>query len=157
MRAQQDGGAGVASIAAEETVVLVDDDDAVRDSLKLLLESHGMAVLDFDGAATFLAGYRNGQGGCLILDLHLPILGGLDLIRMMEQRNIALPVIFITGRSDPGVKARALEAGAVAFLEKPVEEAVLMNAIRMALRSATKPASGGPAETAPASPRKPRA
>ncbi len=115
-----------------EVIYLVDDDDAVRDSLKLLLESHGMEVCDFDGVAAFLKGYEKGKGACLILDLHLPIVGGLDLIKIIERQKMALPVIFITGRSDAEVKARAVEAGAVAFLEKPVDEAVLLNAIRTA-------------------------
>src|SRR5215831_9174591 len=122
-----------------KAIYVVDDDDAVRDSLKLLLESHGMEVRDFDGVAAFLQGYEKGMGACLILDLHLPIVGGLDLIKIMEHRKIALPVIFITGRSDAEVRARALEAGAKAFLEKPVNEVVLMNAIRAATQAAGEP------------------
>src|SRR5262247_2899920 len=109
---------------ASQAIYLVDDDDAVRDSLKLLLESHGREVRDFDGVAAFLGAYEKGTGACLILDLHLPIIGGLDLIKIMEHQKMALPVIFITGRGDAEIRARALEAGAVAFLEKPVSETV---------------------------------
>jgi len=125
---------------ASQAIYLVDDDDAVRDSLKLLLESHGMEVHDFDGVEAFLQGYERGKGACLILDLHLPIVGGLDLIKIMEQRKMALPVIFITGRGDAEVEARALEAGAMAFLEKPINETVLMNAIRTATQGVAKTA-----------------
>ena len=126
---------------ASNTIYLVDDDDAVRDSLKLLLESHGMEVHDFDGVAAFLQGYEKGKGACLILDLHLPIVGGLDLIKIIEHQKIALPVIFITGRTDAEVRARAFEAGAKAFLEKPVDEVVLMNAIRAAMQGGGEPAT----------------
>src|SRR5262249_5630134 len=129
-------GADALTRQATEAIYLVDDDDAVRDSLKLLLESHGMEVRDFDGVAAFLKDYQNGKGACLILDLHLPIVGGLDLIKIMEHQKMTLPVIFITGRSDAQVRARAFEAGATAFLEKPVSEAVLMNAIRAATAGA---------------------
>ena len=122
---------------ASEAIYLVDDDDAFRDSLKLLLESHGMEVRDFGGVAAFLQNYEKGSGVCLILDLHLPIVGGLDLIKIMEHQKMTLPVIFITGRGDAEVRARALEAGVVAFLEKPVSEAVLMNAIHTAIASGT--------------------
>ena len=124
---------------ASDAIYLVDDDDAVRDSLKLLLESHGREVRDFDGVAAFLKGYEKGTGACLILDLHLPIIGGLDLIKIMESQKMALPVIFITGRSDAEVKARAFEAGAVAFLEKPVNETILLNAIRIATEAGARP------------------
>jgi FixJ family two-component response regulator len=117
----------------EATVYLVDDDDAVRDSLKILLESHGMTVADHGSAQEFLSSGVAGMGGCLVLDLHLPVIGGLDLIRILRQRKIAIPVVFITGGSDSETRARAMEAGAVAFLEKPVSEDGLLCAIRTAL------------------------
>ncbi|MGH6921137.1 MAG: response regulator transcription factor [Geminicoccaceae bacterium] len=127
---------------------IVDDDDAVRDSLKTLLESYGMAVRDYASAAEFLGNLDPRQRGCLILDLHLPILGGLDLIKIMREQRIPLPVVFITGRSDKETKARALEAGAVAFLDKPVPEESLTAAIRLALKAAADAASGAAASSA---------
>lgn len=132
-------------------VHLVDDDDAVRDSLKTLLESHGMSVWDHKSAADFLDGADASMRGCLILDLHLPVLSGLDLMTIMRERDIRIPVVFITGRSDKEIRQRALKAGAVAFLEKPVDEASLMSAIHSAL-TAKQPqwgASDGPGRQAP--------
>lgn len=119
----------------EPTIHIVDDDDAVRDSLKTLLESYGMAVRVYASANEFLENLDPRQRGCLILDLHLPILGGLDLIKIMRRQRIPLPVVFITGRSDKETRARAMEAGAVAFLDKPVPEESLTAAIQLALKA----------------------
>lgn len=119
--------------ASQPVIRIVDDDDAVRDSLEILLESHGMAVRAYASASDFLAGIDHGESGCLVLDLHLPIVGGLDLLHILRERKLALPVIFITGGSDKKMKARAIDAGAVAFLEKPVSEEPLLAAIRYAL------------------------
>jgi FixJ family two-component response regulator len=131
------------STASEPSVYLVDDDDAVRDSLKLLLEAHGMAVRDYGSAQDFLGDIDSEEMGCLILDLHLPVIGGLDLIRIMRQRQIGIPVVFITGRSDKETRMRAMQEGAIAFLEKPVCEASLMTAIEEALaRSSGRPRRG---------------
>jgi two-component system response regulator FixJ len=113
-------------------VHLVDDDDAVRDSLKTLLESYGLDVCDYKSAVDFLDHAGNAVGGCLVLDLHLPVLSGLDLITILRQRKIAIPVVFITGRADKETKERAIRAGAVAFLDKPVGETALMAAIHAA-------------------------
>ena len=114
-------------------VHLVDDDDAVRDSLKTLIESYGLDVAEYKSAIDFLSSSSAKVEGCILLDLHLPVMSGLDLITVMEQRSIRLPVVFITGRSDKEIKQRALRAGAVAFLDKPVCENALMEAIRSAL------------------------
>lgn len=131
--------------ANQSLIHLVDDDDAVRDSLKVLLESYGLAVRDYGSADDFLRNFNPGRKGCLILDLHLPILGGLELLRIMRERRINLPIIFITGRGDAETKARALEAGAAAFFEKPVVEAVLMPAIHRALASQVQISPAGEA------------
>ena len=138
----------------EPTVHLVDDDDAVRDSLKLLLESHAMNVCDYKSAEDFLSSAAAGVRECLVLDMHLPVLSGLDLIKIMRERNMRHPIVFITGRSDKETKARAMSAGAVAFLEKPVGEDALMGAIYGALAEederygadAAKPAISAPLE-----------
>jgi FixJ family two-component response regulator len=114
-------------------VHLVDDDDAVRDSLKTLLESYGLDVRDYSSAPEFLANAAARDAGCLVLDLHLPVVSGLDLLAMMRQRKLSLPVVFITGRSDKETKERALRAGAVAFLDKPVKEDALIAALDEAL------------------------
>jgi two-component system, LuxR family, response regulator FixJ len=114
-------------------VYLVDDDDAVRDSLRLLLESYGMEVRDYSSAEDFLREIEEGENSCLISDLHLPVVGGFDLIRIMRRRRIDLPVILITGGSNKDTGALAIKAGVVAILEKPVTEEVLMEAVQAGL------------------------
>ena len=120
--------------APQPTIYVVDDDDAVRDSLKILLESYQLSARDFGSVPEFLDGLRPVDNSCLVLDLHLPAMGGFDVMNTLARRRVPLPVIVITGRSDAQTRARALEAGAVAFLEKPVDDQVLMSAINDALR-----------------------
>ena len=123
--------------AANQTIVhLVDDDDAVRDSLKLLLESYGLEVRDHSSALGFLEKMPPTAVGCLVLDLHLPVVSGLDLIGIMKERGIRIPVVLITGRSEAETKARALQSGVIQFLEKPVAEETLIPAVRSALDAA---------------------
>jgi two-component system, LuxR family, response regulator FixJ len=114
-------------------IFIVDDDDAVRDSLRLLLEAHGMTVQDFDSTADFAEAYRPHPRACLILDLHLPVMGGLDFLASRGKEGLELPVIMVTGRGDDASRARALELGARAFLEKPVDDRELLSAIERAL------------------------
>ena len=117
----------------QPTIYVVDDDDAVRDSLKILLESYDLAVRDFGSVRDFLDALEANGTTCLVLDLHLPVMGGFDVMNTLAQCGSGLPVVVITGRGDAQTKARALEAGAVAFLEKPVDDKCLMTAIRTAL------------------------
>ncbi len=116
-------------------IFVVDDDEAVRDSLRVLLEAHGMAVEDFESTADFDAADRQHPRACLILDLHLPVTGGLDYLASLGKDGPGLPVIMVTGRSDEASRARALELGAVAFLEKPVDDRELLSVIDRALRA----------------------
>jgi two-component system response regulator FixJ len=102
----------------------------------MLLESYQLAVRDFGSMSEFLAGLDRVSNSCLVLDLHLPTMGGFDVMTTLARRGIRLPVIVITGRGDAQTKARALEAGAIAFLEKPVDDQRLMSAIDAALHSA---------------------
>jgi len=132
--------------APRPTIYVVDDDDAVRDSLKILLESYQLAVRDFGSVPEFLDGVAPIENSCLVLDLHLPAMGGFDVMNTLARRGVPLPVIVITGRSDVQTRARALESGAVAFLEKPVDDRVLMNAIEGALRGDRAAASDHPAD-----------
>jgi FixJ family two-component response regulator len=129
------------------TVYLVDDDDAVRDSLKTLLESYGLEVRDFSSASEFLATAADWETGCLVLDLHLPVVSGLDLLTMLRKRKVSLPVVLITGRGDKETKERALLAGAVAFLDKPVSEDALMAAIDAAFSKQRPAKSAGAGRT----------
>ncbi len=110
-------------------IFIVDDDDAVRDSLRLLLEAHGMTVEDFESTAGFTAAYRPHPRSCLILDLHLPGTGGLDYLASLGKDGPRLPVIMVTARGDDASRERALQLGASAFLEKPVDNRELLSAI----------------------------
>jgi FixJ family two-component response regulator len=110
-------------------VFVVDDDDAVRDSLKILLEVHGIEVEDYRSTREFAHHYRRPRRGCLILDQHLPILNGVDFLKTPLGKNLGIPVILITGRGDPALEQQARQAGAAEFLHKPVSERDLLAAI----------------------------
>jgi two-component system, LuxR family, response regulator FixJ len=131
----------------QPTIYVVDDNDAVRDSLKVLLESYDLDVRDFGSASDFMDALKPTEAGCLVLDLHLPVMGGFDVMNALARRGTRLPVIVITGRGDTQTKARALESGAVAFLEKPVDEQLLMTAIKAALRTRDSATDASPASS----------
>jgi two-component system, LuxR family, response regulator FixJ len=116
----------------DATVFLVDDDPAVRDSLKLLLETYGFTVRDFASGSEFLASGERAETGCLVLDMHMPVVNGLDLLEQLAVKKIA-PTVIITGRADAGIRQRAHAAGAVAVLEKPFDATTLLNAMRQAM------------------------
>ncbi len=117
------------------TIYIVDDDDAVRDSLRALLESCDFTVHDFGSAMEFLAARPASHGDCLLLDLHMPQFDGIFLLEWMRAEESGLPAIVITGRSDPVLQQRALHCGAFAFFDKPVPEDALLNAITRAIAS----------------------
>jgi FixJ family two-component response regulator len=119
-----------------QTVFLVDDDESVRQGVQALLESAGMDVQVFVCADDFLAnGPSSEAAGCLVLDVRMPGMSGLDLQRQLKAANIRLPVIFLTGHGDIPMTVHALKAGAVHFLTKPVREPELMDVIRQALET----------------------
>ncbi|NIV75621.1 MAG: response regulator [Gammaproteobacteria bacterium] len=120
-------------MSAESTVFIVDDDAAVRDSLALLLESAGFAAETYPSARAFLHAYTTDRPGCLLLDVRMPDLSGLELQSVLSQHHIELPVIFITAHGDVPMSARAFKAGAMDFLEKPVDEQALIERVREAL------------------------
>ena len=93
------------------TIYIVDDDEAVRDSLALLLESHGLAVKAYQSADAFLGDYRPGRDGCLVLDLHMPGMGGIDLLERFRPGALDMPVIIISGQADSASRTRAAAAG----------------------------------------------
>jgi FixJ family two-component response regulator len=121
-----------------ETIFLIDDDVSVREGLTGLIESLGLPVRTFASALEFLALKPAEAEGCLILDVEMPGMSGLDLQREMNGSGIFLPVIFLTGHGDIPMTVHALKAGAVHFLTKPVREEELMNAIRQALENDRK-------------------
>jgi FixJ family two-component response regulator len=119
--------------AGKSTVFVVDDDYSIRRSLRRLLESVTFNVETFSSADDFLSYRRRDVPGCLILDVRMPGVGGLELQRQLADAGLDIPIIFITAYADEDVEALALEAGARAFLTKPLDDAVLLGAVRAAL------------------------
>ena len=118
---------------AEATVAVIDDDPDIRDALRGLLRSVGLRVELFASVQEFLGTARPDLPGCLILDVRLPGRSGLDLQDELAKANIHLPVIFISGHADVPMSVRAMKAGAVEFLTKPVRDQDLLDAIQLAL------------------------
>ena len=120
-------------IPAEQTVFIVEDDAAVRDSLGLLLGLKGYRTQSFGCAEDFLRVYQPSWAGCLLLDIRMPGMNGLELQESLRQQNIALPIIMMTAHGDVSTVRTALRSGAVDYLEKPVDPDALLTAIRSAL------------------------
>jgi FixJ family two-component response regulator len=114
-------------------VFVVDDDAPIRESLKNLIRSVGLRVETFASAQEFLRRQRPDVPGCLVLDVRLKGLSGLDLQKRMAEANIEIPIIFITGHGDIPMSVQAMKAGAVEFLTKPVRDQDLLDAIQQAL------------------------
>jgi FixJ family two-component response regulator len=114
-------------------VFIVDDDASLRESLKNLIRSVGLRVEPFASAQEFLRSKRADMPGCLVLDVRLPGLSGLDLQKRMADSDIDMPVIFITGHGDIPMTVQAMKAGAVEFLSKPFRDQDLLDAIQQAL------------------------
>lgn len=112
---------------------VVDDDASVRRSTERLVRPLGFSIQTFASAREFLDGARTDRPGCLVLDVHMPGLSGLDLQRELAQRGVELPIIFLTGHGDIPMSVRAMKAGAVEFLTKPVKSRDLLTAIRGAI------------------------
>jgi FixJ family two-component response regulator len=119
--------------AQEPTVFVVDDDESVRNSLRRLLQSVGLAVEVFPSAQAFLDRARSDAPGCLVLDVQLPGLSGLELQTELADTDAPLPIVFLTGHGDIPMSVKAMKAGAVEFLTKPFRQADLVHAIRNAL------------------------
>ena len=116
-----------------QTVFVLDDDEAVRDSLGALLESDGFEVATFGSGAEFLDRFDPVRGGCLVLDVRMPGLSGLEIQEKLSEKRIAMPVIIITGHGDVPVAVQAMRAGAVDFIEKPFADDVILESVRLAL------------------------
>lgn len=115
------------------TVFVVDDDDAVRTSMAALVTSVGLNVETFYSAEQFLAAYKPDYPGCLILDVRMTGMGGLELQQLLKDRGASLPVIVITGHGDVPVAVRAMKNGAQEFIEKPFSKDMLLEHIRRAI------------------------
>ena len=114
-------------------VFVVDDDPSVRSSLKFLLSTVGLQVESFDSADAFLRKTLADAPSCLVLDVRLPGLSGLDFQRELTARNITIPIVFLTGHGDIPMSVRAMKAGAVEFLTKPFRDQDLLDAVGIAL------------------------
>jgi two-component system, LuxR family, response regulator FixJ len=121
---------------AESSILIVDDDADVRDSLRALLESSGFVVRDHDSAAGVLADPAIGAALCLIADIRMPGMDGLQLQEELNRRRIQVPVVVVTGHGDVPLAVRAMKAGAIDFLEKPFDEELLLAAVRRAQAAA---------------------
>ena len=119
--------------ARSATAFIVDDDEAVRGSLRMLLKSLGIPAVTHGSAAEFLAEYDPEQAGCLILDVRMPGMNGLELQDELNRRGAIIPVIFITGHGDVPMAVEAMQHGAVDFLEKPFSDKDLSDRVRHAL------------------------
>lgn len=125
-------------MAAEPTVFVVDDDPAVRESLHWLVESEKLNVETFPSAVDFLEAYEPGRPGCLLLDVRMPGMTGLEMQEQLRQRSIDLPTIIITGHADVPIAIKAMKAGAVDFIEKPFDDEALLTSVRSALEAQSR-------------------
>ena len=114
-------------------IFIIDDDEATRDSLRLLLECEGLPARDFASVGSFLERHRPAVGDCLILDVNLPGIGGLDLLEALRRDRNPVPVVIITGRPTPANRRRAEALGALAILEKPYAAETLLAAVGQAI------------------------
>ena len=126
----------------QPVVYVVDDDAGVRQALDSLIRSIGFSVQTFASAQDFLNSKRTSVPGCLVLDVRMPGLSGLDLQRDLAEADIHLPVIFVTGHADIPMSVRAMKAGAVEFLTKPVRDQDLLDAIQQAIERARNSGQG---------------
>jgi FixJ family two-component response regulator len=114
-------------------VFVVDDDPAMRDSLRWLIESTGLQVETFADAQTFLARIRPDVPGCVVLDIRMPGMSGLDLQAELARRGIGLPTIMVTGHAEVPMAVRAVKAGAIDFIEKPFSDQLLLDRVRQGI------------------------
>jgi len=117
----------------DPTVFIVDDEVAVAESLRWLIESVGLRVETFSAASEFLARYRPERAGCLVLDVRMPEMSGLELQDRLRVRGVSLPIIFVTGHGGVQTAVRALKGGALDFIEKPFDDQRMLDLVHKAL------------------------
>lgn len=122
-------------MSESSSVYVVDDDPAMRDSLKWLLESVDFQVHVFESATSFLEEYEGQRPACLVLDVRMPGMSGLDLQDELVRRGITIPMIMISAHGDVPVAVRALKTGAIDFIEKPFSDQLLLDRVRQALHN----------------------
>ncbi len=117
----------------EPTVFIVDDDEAVRNSLRFLMKSVNLAAQAYPSAQSFLDAYDRDRPGCLVLDVRMPGMSGLDLQEKLKEMRSTLPIIFVTGHGDVPMAVQAMQQGAVEFLQKPFRDQDLIDRVNVAL------------------------
>lgn len=117
------------------TVYIVDDDQAIRHAMELLMRSVGLSYEIFPSASDFLAKHTNDRAGCLVLDIRMPGIGGLELQEKLNESGSTLPIIFITGHGDVPMAVDAMQKGAVDFIQKPFRDQELLDRINEALET----------------------
>lgn len=132
----------------EKMVFVIDDNEAVRDALDMQLSAAGYAVTAFAGAEAFLAAYEPAWRGCIVADVRMPGMSGLELQHELIRRGIPLPVVIITGHADVPMAVAALKAGAIDFIEKPFREQTLIASVGEALKRGGKARFGAPMASA---------
>jgi len=120
--------------AARRDVNIIDDDEALRESLAFLLRTAGLAVKSFDSAKAFLDALPNASPGCVITDVRMPDISGIELLRRLKELKISVPVIVITGHGDIALAVEAMKIGATDFFEKPFNDDLFVASVRAALR-----------------------
>ncbi|PFG09328.1 MULTISPECIES: response regulator FixJ [unclassified Marinobacter] len=117
----------------QQTVYVVEDDEAVRDSLELLLQSDDKPVKTYDSATAFLKSYSDAMAGCIVLDIRMPGMDGMELQKKLNDKHSILPIIFVTGHGDVPMAVDAMKEGAIDFIQKPYREEALLEKIEAAL------------------------
>ena len=123
---------------SDQVVHVIDDDEAMRESLSFLLDTAGLTARTYESAVQFLAGADQLDPGCIVTDVRMPEMSGLDLVRRLKERAVPLPIIMITGHGDVPLAVEAMKAGVIDFLEKPFDDDALLAAIRSALSGASR-------------------
>jgi len=124
--------------SSEPTVFIVDDDEAVRDSLRMLMKSVGLAAECYASAAEFLDAYDPDRAGCLVLDVRMPGVSGIDLQATLESMHSILPIIFITAHGDVPMAVQAIQSGAVDFMQKPFSDQALLDRVQQVIEQDRK-------------------
>lgn len=119
-------------MADRKLIHIVDDEDAIRRSASFMLKTSGFAVQTWPSGAAFLKEVRHAGHGCVLLDVRMPEIDGLEVQKILAERGVTMPVIILTGHADISIAIRAMKGGAVDFLEKPFEKVVLISAIEAA-------------------------
>ncbi|MDT8384125.1 MAG: response regulator [Gammaproteobacteria bacterium] len=123
---------------SDVTVYIVDDDAGVRHSLSLLIQSVKLKTESYESAQQFLEHYDSSRPGCLVLDIRMPEMSGMELLEKFTENNIHIPVIVVTGHGDTTLAVRAMKAGVIDFIEKPFNDQVLLDAISAGIARSTE-------------------